>query len=75
MTTLIAFEDPNHEGNSPKYHTGKPCIEPGCDKPAGTWWSPYWCFEHNVERIKRVTRQFDEILNYATKIQTPRDCT
>jgi hypothetical protein len=63
MTTLLAYEDPFHEGNSPSYYTGKPCIIPGCDKPAGTWWSPYWCFEHNVERIKRISKQFDDILN------------
>jgi hypothetical protein len=63
MTTLQAFEDPFHEGNSPKHHTGKPCIEKGCEQPAGTWWSPHWCFEHNVERIKRITKQFDELLN------------
>jgi hypothetical protein len=60
--SMLAFEDPNHEGNSPKYHTGKPCMTQGCDKPAGTWWSPYWCFEHNVERIKRIDTQFAEIL-------------
>jgi hypothetical protein len=33
----------------------------GCDRPAGTLWSPYWCFEHNVERIRRISRQLDEI--------------
>jgi hypothetical protein len=59
----MAFEDPNHEGNSPSYHTGKPCIEKGCERPAGTWWSPHWCFEHNVERIKRISKQFDDLLN------------
>lgn len=54
MTTLTAFEDPNHEGNSAAYHTGKPCRTKGCTAPAGTWWSPHWCFAHNVERIKRI---------------------
>ena len=57
---MLAFEDPNNPGNSPEYHAGKPCIEEGCDEPAGTWWSPHWCFKHNVERIRRITRQMEE---------------
>lgn len=51
---LVPCYDPNHEGNSAAYHTGKPCIEKGCERPAGTWWSKVWCFEHNVERMKRI---------------------
>ena len=43
------------EGEGPKYHTGKPCIEAGCDKPAGTAWTPLWCAEHDRERIARIT--------------------
>jgi len=55
---IEAFKDPNHEGNSSRYHTGKPCIEIGCNDPAGTAWSPYWCFKHNLERIDRITQAF-----------------
>jgi hypothetical protein len=33
-----------------------------CDEPAGTWWSPYWCFKHNVERMKRVGKQLEALL-------------
>ena len=51
---IKAFEDPNDDGNSPRFHTGGPCIEEGCDKPAGTAWSPYWCFECNVARMKKI---------------------
>lgn len=51
---LAAFEDPKHEGNSAKYHTGKSCIVKGCKAPAGTWWGPSWCQQHNVERLKRI---------------------
>lgn len=56
---LLAFEDPDHPGNSFKYYTGESCIEEGCEQPAGTAWSPFWCFHHNVERIKRISQQFD----------------
>ena len=56
------FEDPKNDGNSSKHHTGKPCIEPQCKYPAGTAWSPLWCFSHNVKRIKRINHQFDELL-------------
>ena len=59
---LLAFEDPGHEGNSAAYHTGEPCHTKDCDNPAGTWWSPHWCFEHNVERIKRITSSLDDIV-------------
>ena len=48
------YSDPNAPGNGPKYHTGKPCIEPGCNRPAGTAWSPLWCYRHSVERIDGI---------------------
>lgn len=32
------------------------CIEKGCDKPAGTKWSPHWCEECNKKRLDRITR-------------------
>ena len=48
-------------GNGPAYQVGNSCIENGCERPAGTAWSPYWCFEHNVERMERVVRQLTEL--------------
>jgi hypothetical protein len=57
-----AYKDPHDEGNSAKYHAGKECIEEGCSKPAGTAWSPYWCFECNVKRIERVNKGFARAL-------------
>lgn len=59
---LKAFEDASHDGNSAKYHTGKPCIEKGCPEPAGTWWSPHWCFKHNVERINRIDAGLNDVI-------------
>jgi len=59
---MIAFEDPKNPGNGPAYHTGKPCCEKGCDNPAGTAWSPHWCFECNVKRIRRIDRQLNAVL-------------
>ena len=53
---IKGYNDPNDEGNSPHWHTGKPCIEPGCIKEAGTAWSEHWCFEHNVARIDRISK-------------------
>ena len=49
-----AYCDPNNPGNGAQHHTGEPCIEPGCDEPAGTAWGPWWCFGHNVERLDRI---------------------
>lgn len=62
MTELLPSEDPNHEGNSAKYHTGEPCITGGCCNPAGTWWSPLWCMEHNAERLKRITAGINDAI-------------
>lgn len=60
--SVEAFEDPTHEGNSEKHHTGVACIEKGCNEAAGTWWSPYWCFKCNVERMKRIDSQMREMV-------------
>jgi len=58
---LLTFEDPKHEGNSRKYHTGMTCAIKGCPNAAGTMWSPLWCFECNVKRIKRIDKQFEQL--------------
>ncbi len=60
--SLFAYEDPEHEGNQSTFHTGKPCIEKGCSQPAGTAWSPFWCFPCNVVRITRISKNMEEIL-------------
>lgn len=58
---MKAFEDPNHGGNSKKYHTGKLCIEKGCPNIAGTAWGRFWCFQHNVERMKKISESLNKI--------------
>jgi hypothetical protein len=55
------YNDPECEGNSAKYHTGKRCIESGCNEPAGTAWGPYWCVKHNVERLNRVSTEIAQL--------------
>lgn len=62
---MLPYQDPKHEGNSAKYHTGKPCVVKGCEKPAGTWWGPSWCFEHNVERLDRISVSLDDFARKA----------
>ena len=54
-------EDPAHEFNSPKYHTGKPCIERGCTNPAGTGWSRLWCQPCNAKRMRHITFALDTL--------------
>ena len=60
------YEDPKYAGNSSAYHTGKECMTEGCINPAGTAWSPYWCFECNAKRIRELDKQFDA-LGYGDK--------
>ncbi len=55
-------DDIRHPGYSPEYHTGKSCIEIGCNKPAGTAWTPYWCAEHDIERKKRISSNLDSMI-------------
>lgn len=58
---MMAYEDPEHPGNGKKYRTGKSCIEE-CGRPAGTWWSPLWCFECNIKRMRRVSASLESII-------------
>jgi hypothetical protein len=62
---MALYDDPSNELNSKKFHTGKLCIE-GCGRPAGTAWSPHWCFECNVERINRINNQFKKLTSSFT---------
>lgn len=55
------YSDPNDDGNSSKYHTGMKCIENGCNRPAGTAWSPHWCFECNVIRMDRINENLKKM--------------
>lgn len=48
------YQDPNDDFNSPRFHSGKKCVERECSEPAGTGWSPYWCFKHNAARMDRI---------------------
>lgn len=41
--------------------SGKPCIESGCNQPAGTLWGPHWCPEHDVERLDRISASMDRL--------------
>jgi len=59
--TLLPCYDPNDPRNGSGYHTGKSCIVSGCEKPAGMWWSPLWCMEHNMERMRQIDGQFDRV--------------
>ena len=56
------YKKPNDELNSPKYYSGKECIERGCSNPAGTSWSPLWCQFHNAERLDRITKNLENII-------------
>ena len=42
--------------------SGRTCVEPGCDEPAGTWWGPLWCPEHDKERLDRCTAGLEAAL-------------
>ena len=53
--------NPKSPGNSRRYHTGKPCCELGCSEPAGTAWSPHWCWKCNAERLGRIRGNLEQM--------------
>jgi len=61
---MFPYQDPKHEGNHPRHKSGLPCIgiESECKNLAGTAWSPYWCFECNVKRMDRISKQMEDML-------------
>lgn len=50
------------EGHICQEPSGRVCCEPGCDEQAGTWWGPYWCPEHDKERLYRISRSFESMM-------------
>jgi hypothetical protein len=62
------YRNPNHPLNGPRYHTSKKCIEYGCTDPAGTAWSPFWCWKHNAERIDRITNKLKRLKVSSSKV-------
>lgn len=49
--------------------SGRTCIERGCEEAAGTLWGPYWCPEHDKERLDRISASLEEI---AGSFEVPR---
>lgn len=45
--------------------SGRACIETECGEAAGTLWGPYWCPEHDRERLDRITASLESILTNA----------
>lgn len=41
--------------------SGRICIEDGCNEPAGTLWGPYWCPDHDRERLDRIDGQLQDL--------------
>lgn len=62
MTGIKRHADPRDPLNAASYHTGKPCIEEGCDRPAGTHWSPLWCQPCNTVRMDRISASLNDLL-------------
>ena len=55
------YRDPDDTLNDKKYHTGKPCVWPGCTFPAGTAWSKFWCQKHNAARMDGIGESLEKI--------------
>ena len=62
LTPIGGVPMTREEGEDPKYHSGTPCVEPGCPEPAGTAWTPYWCARHDRERMERISASLERLL-------------
>ncbi len=56
---LPAWDNPASPLNGSEFFSGTACVESGCQNPAGTAWSPHWCWQHNAERMRRLRKQFE----------------
>ena len=54
------------DGHTCQKPSGRVCYEKGCNEPAGTSWGPYWCPEHDAERLDRITGQLTELMGGAS---------
>jgi hypothetical protein len=54
------YQDENDEGNSEQHQNDGVCVVCG-KSPRGTVWSPYFCFECNVERMDRITKNLEDM--------------
>lgn len=52
-------ERPN--GHTCQQPSGRVCIVGGCGGEAGTDWGPFWCPEHDAERLDRISEGFAEV--------------
>lgn len=43
--------------------SGMLCID--CDRPAGTPWGPYFCPEHDVDRLDRISNQLEALQEHS----------
>jgi hypothetical protein len=51
---LCHYKDKSSPLHSSKYHSGKICIEEGCNKPAGTYWNINLCSECTILKIDMI---------------------
>lgn len=47
--------------------SGRTCIEVGCDAPAGTRWGPYWCPDHDADRLDRIDASLNALQDELTR--------
>ena len=59
--TTPAWADPQSPGNGQEHRSGRTCVEPACNEPAGTLWSPLWCVRCNIKRMRRLDAAFRRI--------------
>jgi len=43
-----------NDGHTCQRPSGRPCVQSGCDEPAGTLWGRWWCPEHDQQRLDRI---------------------
>jgi hypothetical protein len=50
------------DGHICQQPSGRACDVRGCQEPAGTLWGPYWCPDHDKQRLERITANLESAL-------------
>jgi len=58
MSHNICIDTGHHVCQEP---SGRACHVSECSEPAGTWWGPYWCPDHDQERLDRIEASLESI--------------
>ena len=71
FSTTTHLDCTPEKGHVCQVPSGRVCDVGGCGEPAGTHWGPYWCPDHDAERIDRISASLRDIERQFTHSSEP----